>query len=136
MGHAETLASEIANDPAGLYGGLSTDVQYFNRLTDATLRDDWQTLTAAQIFEAIDASEFTALSDAAKARVDRILGLAGEIATAPGGKARAEIIAVFGAPSTTVTNLVAIANPKQSRADELGIAGWITLGRVSAARGG
>jgi len=131
---AQILVDEIATDPAGLYGGLSTNRQFYDRLVEPGLRNHWVTLTSAQIFEAIDATEFVALTDASQRRVDRILSLGGQIATAPGAKARDEMIAIFGAGSTTISNLATIANPKRSRAAELGIAGWITLGRVSAAR--
>ena len=128
MPFLDDIHGELVNDPLGRgYAGM-TDQQQLDDLKDPR-RDNWVSLSASQIFEAIDAAEFIGLAPAKKARVDRILGLGAEIQTAPGSQARAELISIFGGSSTSITNLVAIANQRVSRTTEMG---WppITLGNL------
>lgn len=126
------LKTEIDTDPLTRgYAGMS-DQQVADSLNTAN-RDNWVSLSASQIFEAIDRSEFTALSAGDQGRIDRILGLGSGIQTAPGSQARDEMIAVFGGGSTTISNLLAVANPMQTRGQELGI-GIIRVGQVTEAR--
>lgn len=113
------LMNELTNDPLGRgYAGM-THQQVADSL-NAVNRDRWVQLSSADIFEAIVIADFTALSTANKARVDRILGLGDNIRTGPGSQARTELVAVFGAGSTTIANLAAVANRRVSRASEIG----------------
>ncbi len=130
----DALKAELINDPlARGYAGM-TDAAAVTSLTTAD-RDNWNSLEAAQIFESLDLTEFAALSAGDQARVDRVLGLSGQIATAPGGQARQEMINVFGGGSQTIQNLASIANTPRSRANELGIGdGYVIESRVAAAR--
>ncbi len=133
----DTLTSELTTDPLGRgYSGMS-DAAVLADLNTA-YRDNWVPVSGAEMFEALNATEFTALSPGDRARVDRILSLSigstGGIATAPGSQARAEMISVFGGGSATITALAAIANQQITRAAELGLAGWVTVGRIATAR--
>ena len=99
-------------DASGDVGfGTHTDQQIYDHLNTPS-ETRWIPVTSAQIYEAIVPADFP--TDAGKqARVDRILGLAGEIETAPGAQARSELIDIFGAQSNTITNLAAIASVQE-----------------------
>lgn len=113
------LKNELTGDPLG--GGYSamTDEQAADSLNQVD-RDEWRTLLASEIFEAIVPAEFHALSPAMQARVDRILGLAGPIRLGPGSRARAELVAAFGGGSQTAGHLQTVARIGVSRAREIG----------------
>lgn len=109
----------------------NTDQEIFDYINEKT-ETRWSPVTSAQIYEAIVPADFP--SDAGEqARVDRILGLSGPIATAPGAQARAELIAIFGPQSDTITNLAAIASRQISRGEAAGI-GDAKMGLVQMAR--
>lgn len=118
MADYQILADELAIDPLGRGYSAMSDVEAADDLNTA-YRDIWIPLLSAQIFEAVDSSEFQALNNLGKERVDRILGLGAEIQTVPGSKARAEMVAVFGSGSDTITNLIALAKRFQTRSNEL-----------------
>lgn len=93
----------------------------------------WNTVTSAQIYEAIVPADFP--TDAAKqVRVDRILGLSGNIATAPGAQARAELINIFGAQSATITTLAAIASEPESPGQRAGLGVEVFPAEIARAR--
>lgn len=128
-----TLASELTTDPLGRgYAGM-TDVQALADL-NTVYRDDWLNVTGAEIAKAIDFTEYKALSIAARQYVQMVANISDSVPSSPGSVVRDGIASAFGVPSGTVTNLLALANPQQSRAEELGLAGWITEGRINEAR--
>jgi len=130
----QILTDELNNDPLGRgYAGMS-DADVVDSLNTAD-RDNWVELLSAEVFEVTDRSEFIALSSGNKDRVDRIFSLGSAIPSKPGSNARAELIAVFGSTSVTIQNLASIANQPISRAQELGLGGWVTEGRVAQVRG-
>lgn len=112
------LRDIILSEPSNT-GASDADVAtWLNATVPMVSRD---TVSAADIFEQIDPAEFTALSAAQQARVDRILGLGSGISTVPGSQARAELVAVFGGGSTTITNLAALIGARSiSRASLAG----------------
>lgn len=131
-GPLDVLKAEIDGDPLVRgYAGM-TNQQIADDINTA-YRDNWRPISSSQLFEAIDSTEFVALSDANKSRVDRLLGLGENIQTAPGSKSRAELVAVFGGGSQTAANLLPIANPGQTRGQELGI-GFVRVGQVAEAK--
>lgn len=126
------LVREITADPLGRgYAGMS-DAEVVADL-QTVYRDNWSALSSSQVFESIDIAEFQSLSAAEQVRVDRILGLGDDIQTAPDTQARAELLAVFSAGSATIAALIVLANPGQSRAQELGL-GRVREGHVALAR--
>ena len=125
-GHRKAIINtKTQNAPGEIYN-------YNDKNTDllAILAEE---ITSADLFEAIDSAEFVALTDAQKARVDRLLGLGVGIKTITGSKSRAEVVAVFGGGSETVSNLVANNTVAISRGVELGI-GRVKPGHVAEAR--
>ena len=120
MPFLDDLSAELTNDPLVRGYAAMTDAQV---VADGylPLYDEWLPLTSSDIFEAIDAAEFAALTAANRARVDRILGLGIDIKTAPGSQARNELVSVFGSGSATIANLVAVARRQIGRFDQLGL---------------
>ena len=117
------LQSERTNDPlARGYSGM-TDAQFLASVTAENRIIARKLLNAGEIFEQIDAAEFTALTAASKARVDRVLGLGAQIIVGPGNNHQAvqELIAAFGGASTTLANLSTLRDELYSRAVELGL---------------
>ena len=134
----QALKTEITTDPAAIgYGAVQATAAWDNATADklnAPLRQGEQaTLTAGQLFEAIDAAEYTALTAANKALVNLVLGLAGDIKVGVGSNARTILLAVFGVGTTTRTRLAAAVGKQISRASELGF-GVVTPSDVAEAR--
>lgn len=127
----EYLIKQELDSNTGLYAGMTDEEVVTELMTED--KDNWVAITAAQIFETIDRTEFASLSNSDQTRIDRILGLGGEIPTAPGGQARDELIDIFGGGSTTISNLASIANQQVSRASQLGL-GRVLVGDVQRAR--
>jgi len=115
------LVPELRDDPLsrGYSGMTDAEVAAALNVVDRTRKRD--TMTSAQIYEAIVTADFQALSDGAKVYVRDILGLWGDIAVGSGSKARAVLIAVFGIGSATIAALAAALNESISRASELGL---------------
>lgn len=130
------LREELLNDPLSRgYAGM-TDTAAHTDLTDTSLRPlpDLDILSGAQIYEALDRTEFLALTAGQQEEVKIILTLGDRIDISAGSKARATMLALFDAVSTTRANLLAIVqNRTTSRALELGL-GDITVDDVTAAR--
>jgi len=126
------LRTELDTDPLARGYAAMTAQQVADSLNRKD-RDRWVDMRSADIFEAIVLSEFTALSTANKGRVDRILNLGDGIRTGPTSQARSELVSVFGAGSTTIANLAAIANQKRTRGEEIGF-GEVSVSDVVRAK--
>jgi hypothetical protein len=130
------LKLELTTDPEGLgYDGTGADnvgdAALFNSLA-TNRKGQIDSVNSSWIFELIDSTEFQALVADDQARVDRVLGLGEGISTQVGSKARAELVAVFGGGSATITAMQAAITPTVSRAVELGF-GRVTEGDVYTA---
>ena len=133
MANYTLLRDELINDPlARGYPGM-TD-QLAADAVSAEDRDLWNPLSSAEIFEALDSTEFQALSADEVVRVDRILGLGNDISTSPGSQARGELVTLFGGGSTTIASLQAIAKVLISRAQEVGFGRDASANDVARAR--
>lgn len=84
-----------------------------NRSVDKT------SMTAAEIYEAINRAEYVALVAAEKSEVNIVLGLGGDISVITGSKARAVLLQAFPGGSATRTALVAAVSRLVSRAEEI-----------------
>lgn len=116
------LKAELTTDPlARGYAGM-TDAQAAASLNARNRPLSALVLSSAQVFNAIDAAEFNALTAAQKANVDRLLGLGADIDITSGTNARAVLENAFGAGSATRVALVALLANKLTRAGELGLA--------------
>lgn len=135
MGLIDILAAELTGDPEGFgYSGMN-NVEAAASLNDTgtgrTLPID--TLTAAQLYEAIDTVEFDALTAAQKTAIDRILGLGGDVILTPASKARAILVAAFGSGTASQIAIVAAVTRTVSRAAEIGLP-TVAVGHVQMAR--
>jgi hypothetical protein len=119
MSNLQDLKTEILTDPLGRgYVGM-TDAQVAVSLLTKDRTKERATMTAADIYEAIDRAEYTALVSGEKTEVNILLGLGGAISIVTGSKARAVLLAAFPGGSATRTALIAAAVESISRAEEL-----------------
>lgn len=129
------LRNELLNDPLTRgYSGM-TDVQAAASLNTANRSISRALMDSAEIFENTDITEFQAKTNAQQATIRDIWGLGANVRIGVGSKARTVYVNVFGAGSTTITNLAAAANTTVSRAVELGL-GYVAPGDVAIARSG
>lgn len=126
------LKSEIDADPlARGYSGM-TNQQIADDL-NVIARDNWVDISGGQFAEAVVQGDFSGLTAGEQTYVSGLFGC-DSIATAPGSNIRAAVINIFGNPSATLTNLIAVANQQVSRGSELGI-GNVTEHDVQIAKG-
>lgn len=117
----EALKAEVIGDPlARGYAGM-TDKEVSDRVYVVDRTRNRQSMSASEVFNALDMSEFNPLPDASKAKVWDVLGI-GDLN--PFGNEASQMAAVFGAGSNSIANLKALRVDEVSRAVELG------LGRV------
>lgn len=127
------LVGELSVDPLGRGYLAMSDDQVFSSL-ESVDRDNWVLITGADIARSIDQSEFDVKTLSERTYVQMVTGIADSVPSEPGSVVRSGLIAVFGAGSATAANLLAVANQQVSRAQELGLAGWLTRGRIASAR--
>lgn len=135
MADFKLLQSEIADDPlARGYAGMS-DQATAGSLNAADRPVERETLAGAEIFNAIDPAEFSALTAGQKQLVRDVFGLGDTIDVQPGTNTRQVLLNAFGAGTTTRANLVGVAQKTISRAEEIG---WpvrpVTAEHVARAR--
>ncbi len=118
------LRNEIQNDPTGIgYAALVTlgadaDIAAALNLVRQTISVSVNSLTMAKIFEAIDATEFSALSAANLQRLAIILQQGGSV-DVKGSNVRAMLGGIFPGGGPTRTALLAAVSRKGSRAEQL-----------------
>ena len=116
-----TLVTELTTDPLGRgYSGM-TDQQAADDLNTAYRSRNRSSVKGSEIFNAIVLSEYDALADAEKLKVQIICGLGDDIDVGAGTNTRAFLIAAFGPATVTRDNLIALASESISRAIELGL---------------
>ena len=132
------IRAEINNDPSALgYSAIITgigtenekNIAIMNLLNIVNIPQNKTSLTGAQLWEATDATEFSALSDAAKTQW---LALCGVTSLNPFGPAQAVVVGIFGS-SNTVSTLALLRIQQVSRAQELKLQ-VIKVGHVEMAR--
>ena len=115
------LRDELVNDPLGRGYAAMTNQQAadsLNAINRTRLRD---TLSSAEIYEALDVTEFQSKTAAQQVYVRDVLGLGDNVRVGASSKARTVMIGVFGAQSQTAANLLAVMTTNISRATELGL---------------
>lgn len=128
------LANELAADPLGRgYAGM-TDEEAAADLNTAYRTRALGTITAAEIWNAVDATEYAALDAAGKAQVDLISGM-GDAVPIQAGLIKSTLFGIFNAQSTSRANLIALVAPPQTRAEELDL-GIVKVGQVEEVRRG
>lgn len=114
--------------------GANTDAQVATRLNEIDSFDK-PTVTGSDVFNALDRAEWLALSATDQQVVRDIFTLGDSIPTASGTNVRAALLAVFGAGTTTRTNLNALITQSISVHDYYGIpAKYATESAVAKAR--
>ncbi len=134
------IKAELEADPASLgYAAPNAGVEA-DAVADAALMAavgqtvDVETLSASQLFEAIDLGEWnTTLDDIKRANVRMILSLGDSIQIAPGTKARTMMAAALVGATVSLAALGVIGSKTVSRAEELGF-GRVTIGQIQSAR--
>jgi hypothetical protein len=109
-----------------------TDAEAADSLNTANRSVDREFVNSSEIFEALDRTEYQALTAGDTKAIDLILGLGGEISV-NGTNTRGTLLAVFGAGTTTRANLLVLASRTVSRANELGL-GTVLERQVRAER--
>ena len=131
------LRQELLRDPLGRgYAGMS-DAQVLADITDTSTRSlqNRDSISSSELYEALDRSEYLALTPGQRAEVNILLGLGEIIIITASSKARGTLIALFdGASATRAALLAMVGNLTQSRLQELGIRPDIDTDLIAAAR--
>lgn len=123
MANIPLLKVEIGSDPlARGYSGMS-DSQVADSLNAQNRTRKLEYVAGWQIYEAVNETEFQALSTEAKKDTIREIYRLGDNIPVQAGRVKSNIMDLFGPGTTTRDNLVALAEPVASRAEELGIVG-------------
>lgn len=126
----EALKAELTTDPLGRgYSGM-TDEQAAVDLNTIYRTQNRELMSSSEVMNAIDITEFNALTAADEALIWNVLSL-GEIN--PFGVEATIFTNVFGGGSTTITTLSVARQSSVSRAQELGL-GAVREGTVTMAR--
>lgn len=135
----QAIKDELTNDPAVLgYAAPNAGIEA-TAIADLALMNvvdrivDVETLSASQLFEAIDATEWTARTVDQKDDIRLVLALGDNIQISAGTKARAILQNALTGATTSLSNLGALGSKTVSRAEELGF-GRVTIGEIQAAR--
>jgi len=107
MASLEQLQSELSNDPLGRGYAAMTDQQVADDLNDVSREVLYNKLSGSTIFNAINPSEFVALTDQNKQLVRDVFSLGDTVDVGPNTNARDVLINAFGAGTLTLDNLVA-----------------------------
>lgn len=129
MGADQRLKDEITGDPLGRsYSGM-TNLDLTNSLNTLDRTQDKTSMTASEVYNQIDETEFLALTDSQRQEIWDILHL-GDVN--PFGLEADRFLAIF-TPGATITALNAARVTSISRARELGLP-FISLGDIISAR--
>ena len=112
------LKAEITDDPLGRGYSEMTDAEIATSLNTVNREVNKTLMTASEVLNAIDITEWNALTDAAQQKIWDVLHI-GEIN--PFGIEATIFVAVFGGGSATITALAAVRKTIVSRATELGL---------------
>jgi len=105
----------------------------FALLTAVDRPVDVETLSASQLFEAIENADWDSRDADQKAKIQLVVSLGDSIQIAPGTKARAILAAALTGATASLNNLGALGTKNVSRAEELGFSG-LKLGHIQLAR--
>jgi len=127
------LSDELTNDPLAIgYAGM-TDAQAKDSLNGLTRTRTRETVSGSEIFNAIDDTEYAALTDAQKTVIREICSI--DLIDTSNGIAKSEIGSIFAGAAGTATRpaLQALKTESISRAQELGIS-QVNEGDITHAR--
>lgn len=130
-GDIMSLKTEIATDPLGRgYSGM-TDLEVANDLNTVYRTQNVESVTGRDIFEAAVRSEYLALAAEDKDLLHVIISMGSILVN--GANTKAALLAMFGAGTTTRTNLAVLQIRDVSRAQELGLP-FVYEGHIQEAR--
>ena len=118
MSNIQILADELTNDPEGRGYSDMDDAAAAVDLNTVYRTINKTSMTASEILNAVDETEYLALTDAKKDRMWQLLAI-GDLN--PFGVEEQLMIGIFGSGSTTITALAADRKTAVSRAQELGL---------------
>lgn len=124
------LTAELIDDPLARGYAAMSDAAAAADLNTVYRTRDKTSMTGSEILNAINAGEWTALTDGQRQIVWNILHLD---TLNPFGVEATLLVAVFGGGSATITALAAARKENISRAAELGL-GFVSPGHVENAR--
>lgn len=136
------LGSELVNDPLGLGYTVHNQPDWQNEVNAAAdlalimavnRPVDVETLSASQLFEAIDATEWTARTADQKDDIRLVLALGDNIQISTGTKARAILQNALSGATASLANLGVLGTKNISRAEELDL-GRLRIGDIQLAR--
>ena len=129
----QALKSELAADPLAKGYAAMSDAQAAASLMANYRTTERASIRASELYEAVVDSEFTALAAGAQTRVRDLFAL-DVVPAATGSRARAVLLAIFGAGTQTRANLAALVKVDVRRCDEIGWSVGVTDQDVAAAR--
>ncbi|MEE8598019.1 MAG: hypothetical protein V3S69_00605 [Dehalococcoidales bacterium] len=135
----QAIRDELDIDPAVLgYAAPNAGVEA-DAIADLALMSavgqtvDVPTLSGSQLFEAIDDTEWQALTVDEKTDVQFVVSLGDNIQIAPGTKARAMMARALAGSTASLAALGVLGSKTVSRAEELGF-GQVHIGDIQHAR--
>lgn len=131
MSDVIVLIDEIATDPLGRNYATMTDKEVAVDMNAQYRQKDRVSMTASEVFQAIDLSELLSLSDANYRKVLDVLHMG---VVNPFGKEADIFVSIFGGSSATITTLAVIRREGISRGVEIGW-GLVKEGHIQMARG-
>lgn len=137
MPDIQALKTELASDPLGRGYSALSDQAAADSLNAVDRDRIKSSLSGDDVFNAADPAELAALAkgtSAQKAEFQMFLAICARESIRPDGNATTRLIReIFGAGSTTLTNLDVLRTETVSRGDEIGF-GTVGLGDVAEAR--
>lgn len=125
------LKTEIETDPLGRgYSGM-TDLEVATDLNIVYREVSVEFVTGQEIFEAVVPTEYNTLTDKQINLLHAIMGLVN--ISVNGTNTKTALLSMFGAGTTTRSNLAALQKRDVSRAEELGLP-FVYEGHVQEAR--
>ena len=131
MADLNKLKTELDTDPLERGYASMADVAAAVDLNTEYRTRDVLSVSGQQLFEAVDPTDFAGLSDAQKALLYAIVGMGTILVN--GTNTKAALLAMFGAGTTTRSNLATLQTETFSRATEIGLGG-VKVGYVQQAR--
>ena len=126
-----TLKTEIETDSLSRgYSGM-TDLEVATDLNIVYREVDVQSVSGQEIFETVIPSEYNALTDKQINLLHAIMGMGSILVN--GTNTRTALLTMFGAGTTTRSNLGALQKRDVSRAQELGLP-YVYEGHIQEAR--
>ena len=126
-----SLKTEVTTDPLGRGYSTMTDLEVANDLNIVYRTEPVESVTGQDIFEAVVRSEYTGLSAGDKSLLHVIISMGSILVN--GTNTKAALLAMFGAGTTTRSNLTALQTRDVSRAQELGLP-FVYEGHIQEAR--